>query len=149
GLPHNSRRINEVGIDVDNLVGLGRIKPGTLNDVMVAGLLTSQAWVDIQTYNTVSNHAILRCGSAPGNGGGDYLFVSGVIDRADHVSLSPTYRLTGPTDYTAPDPQGQYVLQIETAQGGVQQIPFKAVFDATDSATESDSAAFSLVLPAD
>src|SRR5262249_46656131 len=79
----------EVGVDVDNAIGLGRIKPSSLKDIMYPGLLTNQAFVDVPTYSYFYNSPILRCpGGSPGRGAGDYLFVTGVIDEAGRASLS-------------------------------------------------------------
>ena len=60
GLNHNSETLNpEVGWDVtarlpSNPAGnnvTGRVKPTTINDIMVAGIVTNVAWVDVNTYN--------------------------------------------------------------------------------------------------
>jgi len=68
GLEHDYRQIGEVGVDVDNRVGLGRIKPHDLYDIMDPGLLTSERWVDIPSYRAVFASDILTCdkGGAPG-----------------------------------------------------------------------------------
>src|SRR5262249_46632894 len=100
GLNHNSRQIVEVGFDVDNLVGLGGPKVGTLFDIMVGGRLTSEAWVDTITYTAFLNRAVLRCtdANAPSNlPFAEHLFVSGVIDKEGRSFLKPVYQLEGPT----------------------------------------------------
>jgi hypothetical protein len=67
GLNHNTRAIDQVGWDVgarlpNNPTGnntTGRVKPTTLFDIMFAGLLTNQAWVDTITYNFLLSSNIL------------------------------------------------------------------------------------------
>jgi hypothetical protein len=49
----SSRQIGEVGVDVNNLLGSGRIKPHDLSDIMVPGLSDSQRWVGATSYRTV------------------------------------------------------------------------------------------------
>jgi hypothetical protein len=131
GLQHNGRRLGpDVGVDVENAIGLGTIKPAWSYDVMVAGRLTHEAFVDVASYTHFYNHPILRCGSSPGGSGGpmggDYLFVTGVIDEAGNASLNPTYRLSGPAEYTESDPGGKYKLQIVTGDGAVREVGFTA-----------------------
>jgi hypothetical protein len=68
GLEHNYRQIGEVGVDVDNRVGLGRIKPHDLYDIMDPGLLTAERWIDPISYRAVFASDILTCDKegAPG-----------------------------------------------------------------------------------
>lgn len=152
GLSHNSRRIVEVGIDVENSIGLGRIKAATLNDIMVPGLLTNVAFVDVATYTHFYNHPMFQCsdGPKPGNGthtGGDYLFVTGLIDEAGRATLNPVYRLQGPREFTQSDPTGVYAIQVHTSAGQAE-LRFNVDAHAEDVEGEMGRA-FSLAIPND
>jgi hypothetical protein len=150
GQVHNSRRINEVGFDVDNVLDLGGPKAGTMLDIMVAGRLTHEAWVDLTTYNSFLNRAVLACpdaGIAGNLPSGEYLFVTGVIDKEGRSTLNPVYKLEGPINLTAADESGRYALIVEDAQGNpLYRLPFSVDFE-TDSESEASSAGFSLAIP--
>jgi hypothetical protein len=153
GLQHNSRRLTpEVGVDVENSIGLGHIKASTLYDIMVAGQLTNVAFVDVATYTHFYNHAWTQCSSGPnpgngGNPGGDYLFVTGLIDEAGRATLNPVYRLQGPRELTQSDPAGEFAIQVHTSAGQTE-LRFTADAQAED-AHGPIGRAFALAIPND
>lgn len=62
GLLHNTRDLDpDTGFDVEDLLGLGRAKDVTKKDIMYAGLLTPEAWVDDITYEYFMGHECLEC----------------------------------------------------------------------------------------
>ncbi|MEO0650039.1 MAG: hypothetical protein AAFZ65_05125 [Planctomycetota bacterium] len=91
GLSHNGDSINNFGFDVESQLnfplGLDQIQVPNQNDIMVAGQITSSAWVDQGTYNQAINNSAWACtlplfASAPGADGpwnARRLLVSGVV----------------------------------------------------------------------
>lgn len=70
GQQHNSQTIGVVGFDTEHLLrdplNIAQVMPSTKNDVMVAGLLTTQAWVASISYNDAISDARSVCsGFAP------------------------------------------------------------------------------------
>ncbi|MCB1037761.1 MAG: hypothetical protein KDD47_28265, partial [Acidobacteria bacterium] len=62
GLFHNSRDLApDTGWDVENLLGLGKVMPGTKFDIMRGGLLTPEAWVDDITYEFFLDSECIDC----------------------------------------------------------------------------------------
>lgn len=65
GLSHISQNIVSVGIDVEHHLaitqGLPYVKSAGLNDIMVPGLLTNQAWTWINNQNFFLNHGVFQC----------------------------------------------------------------------------------------
>ncbi|MCB1033777.1 MAG: hypothetical protein KDD47_08090, partial [Acidobacteria bacterium] len=62
GLFHNSRDLApDTGWDVENLLGLGKVMPGTKFDIMRGGLLTPEAWVDDITYEFFLDSECVDC----------------------------------------------------------------------------------------
>lgn len=157
GMSHNSRRINEVGIDVEDRVGLGRIKPATFYDIMVAGRLTNEAWIDVTSYNYVRSRPILGCGAAPAgvpSAADGQLLISGLVDNKGRALLNPVYHLAGAAGDSdgvlSPGeerPKFVYTVRVEDRFGNVQSREVGAEFD-TDSDDEAESGGFSLALPA-
>ena len=155
GLGHNTRFLDQVGFDVVNGLGLGRVKNTTLRDIMAAGLLTNQAWVDIATYNHFLNRPVLACPPPEEPAGasyGDYLFLTGTVNADGSASLNPAYRLTGRQDYSAPSAEATHDLVIR--DGGGQEI-YRLPFDARHPEVEGDTSltgpvdsAFALTVPA-
>lgn len=156
GLNHNGRRINEIGVDVDNSIGLGVLKPYALSDIMVGGLLTHEAFVDVETYTYFYNHPWTQCSAGPGSApaGGDYLFVTGLIDAKGHFTLNPSYVLPGATTFTVNDPTGEYLLRAHRTGGAYTDLRFSAGSGHShavngDAHEEAVETAFALVLPHD
>jgi hypothetical protein len=65
GLQHNGTQVGSVAIDVEHHLnqplGLPQVIPGTKSDVMVAGLITNQAWIAPSSYNNFLNNAAWQC----------------------------------------------------------------------------------------
>ncbi len=75
GRSHTSSTIAAVGFDVEHHLAsplsLGQTHATTQSDVMVAGLLTNQAWVDTGTYNDCLTDARSQCTAFAPPGGGE------------------------------------------------------------------------------
>jgi hypothetical protein len=134
GLQHNSTPLDFPGADVEESLlkqhGLGMIKPETLNDVMVAGLNTNQAWISRPSFiNTFDNNAF-EAASAAGPG----LFVTGLWNTRtgtvvlDNVLNLPAVRPTDP----APAAVANFVVEAYGDGHLLQRLPLRA-----DSAADS------------
>lgn len=147
GLGHNSRRLDDVGFDVDDLLGLGRPKPMSLYDIMAAGRLTHQAWIDTRTYNFLSSSPIIACPVDAANRVSEYLFVTGTIGRDGIGVLNPIYQLKGGAEPTSSNQEGRYALILEGKRGEeLFKLPFDVSFE-SDSGELEAAAPFSLVVP--
>ena len=165
GRGHINNRIVSVGVDVEHQLnltqGLPVIKPGTLNDIMVAGLLTNQAWVYSINYEFFHNHPVFQCSqpittpSAAPN-----LLVAGLWNRNENtVELTDTVAFQGgiPSE-TVPLNQANLIVRVRLSGGDSQDFGL-LVNTTTDSCADagagsSDStvgetaiAGFVLVLP--
>jgi hypothetical protein len=122
GRSHINQLINTNGVDVENELkdtqNLPQIMPASKNDIMVAGLLTNQAWVWQGTYDAVHNDARMQCGApAPDAGEEPVLRVSGVITNANRsVALDPVTRILSAMP-TANDPNGDTTVIAYDANG--------------------------------
>lgn len=136
GQQHNSQTLGTVGFDTEHLLrdplNIAQLMPSTKNDVMVAGLLTAQAWVSSITYNdAISDTRSVCTGFGPndGEGGGDafdqsidaaataVLRVAGVHDHvARTVALVPCahHELVVPTE---DNPRGNVAVESYSAEG--------------------------------
>ncbi len=103
GLVHNNTQINTFGFDEEHHLrdtqNLPQVFPTSKNDIMVAGLLTNQAWVASNSYNVALNDSRLACGV--GNDGPEgvphvpVLRVSGSVWHDDRiVELNPVTRIS-------------------------------------------------------
>ncbi|MBI1748344.1 MAG: hypothetical protein HYR55_17445 [Acidobacteria bacterium] len=158
GRGHNSRRLDQVGFYTEDQLGLGRVKGTNLYDIMAAGRLTNQAWIDIQTYNAFLDRPILFC---PSGGGpnktavtdmGNYLFMTGTLYPDGTARLNPAYTLNGRTDYTMPSEDPTHWLIIQDGAGAeLYRLPFDARPAEYDGDIENPStveSSFSLAVPA-
>ncbi len=101
GLQHNSTTIGTVGFDEEhhlwNTQGLAQTFPATRNDIMVAGLLTNQAWINSNSYNVMLSNAAAACPPSDGEPGVPIvpvLRISGVITHdTRQVQLDPVTRI--------------------------------------------------------
>lgn len=126
---HINNTINVVGIDVERHLnitqGLPRIKPGSLFDIMVAGLLTNQAWVYDINYEFYADHPVFQCSSSskvPEQG--PNLLVSGLWNRdANTVNVTDVvaFHRGVPTE-TVPLDQADLVLRVGTEAGAVHEL---------------------------
>jgi len=128
GLVHNSTLIDTYGFDEEhhlwNTQSLPQVFPTNKNDIMVAGLLTNQAWVASNSYNVALNDARVACGV--GNDENDapagippvpVLRVSGsILHDIRQVELNPVTRIRrGRIDQT--NPNGDIVIEALNAAG--------------------------------
>lgn len=138
GRSHNSESILVPSIDVEhglkNPLGLAQLQASTQKDVMVAGLLTNQAWVAAGTFNDALTDARSQCGSADAPGGDDRggasdaalrrvpcLRVAGVLTHEGRrVALEPMFRF-GSAEPTIDDPEGDLAVEALDAAGRLLQ----------------------------
>jgi hypothetical protein len=132
GQQHNSATAGSVGYDVVNglrdPLNLPPLMPSNRSDVMVAGLLTNQAWVAPVTFNDCINDARSACTSVTGgDDGGDGAsdFEPGVrslrfAGEYDHVrgriDLMPALRLDV-AEPTVDDPSGDALVKVFARNG--------------------------------
>ena len=160
GRVHISNTTNRVGIDVEHHLNitqaLPRVKRGTLFDVMVAGLLTQEAWVYDINYEAFANNNVFVCSTAQvAAPEGRTLMIGGIWNRAQRtVALTDAVAFEGgiPTP-TVPLAQADLVLRVHAA-GAVQELGLPvnsstdSCGDASDSWEEVPDAGFLAVLPA-
>ena len=140
GFDHVSNTIDEVGWDVGaRLVNnpaanntLGRVKPTTLRDIQVPGLLTNEAWIDTPKYTSLLGSTTLGFGSGDSPAGDikrqarrRVVAITGTLDPKGQrvVRLDPAFRypwLSQPT----PSQTGDYVAEVVTTTGGVIRARF-------------------------
>lgn len=154
GFDHISSTIDEVGWDVgarlpDNPAAnntTGRVKPTSLFDIQVAGLLTNQAWINTSKYTSLLGNTTLGFGTGD-RAGGDVrrrlrsrvLVIQGTLDPTGRkvLRLEPVFRYPWLSQPTAPSATGDYVAEVVTSTGGVIRAPFSgAIRD--DSPNERD-----------
>jgi hypothetical protein len=113
----------------------GRVKPSTLSDIMVGGLLTNQAWIDQTNYEYFLGHDVLDSGETVSSDRSDrrdkrlqqrVVAVSGVlnIDGTKLVRLNPVFRYPWLSEASIDYPQGRYTVQVETQTGNVFESTF-------------------------
>lgn len=159
GYSHNGRTLDELGWDVTGrLIGnpatnnvSTRIKGLEKNDIMVAGLLSNQAWVDTTTYDAMlSDHAV-QC-TVP-----EFrrfvAIVQGIIDPLgfELVQLNPIFRYPW---VSSPTPErfqrGPFTLRLvdEAGQEYVQKFDATA-FTEDPQGPETEFGAFQVGVPVD
>jgi hypothetical protein len=155
GLFHNSVQAGVIGVDVEHHLalteGLSQIKPSNMSDIMVAGLLTPQAWVASGTFQTTLNSSVFDLGSdaADDADGGPGLLVAGLVDtagrgvRITHVLALPAARPS------APALPGQVDLLLRGYAGGalVRELPV-AVRHIADTELQPTQVGFTAILAA-
>ena len=124
GLGHNTRRLDQVGFDTPTptgWLGLGRVKGTTLFDIMAAGRLTAEAWVDIANYNHFLNRPVLSCPPGPGknfNAANDrFMLLTGLIQPDGRAKLNPAYTLNGNEEYTRSSDTPTHDIVLLDGQG--------------------------------
>jgi len=134
GQPHNNSLINTVGFDVENQLryplNLPQVMPTSKRDVMVAGLLTADAWVNSVTYNDCLTDSRSQCvggdGGSGGGGGADDARAAGrerclrlageLVHDAGRLELVPSMRLDL-VEPTPDDPRGDAEVVAYDAGG--------------------------------
>jgi hypothetical protein len=133
--------IDEVGWDVGaRLPGspagnntVGRVKPTTLFDIQVPGLVTNQAWIETSKYISSLGDASLGFG-ADSDSAGDIrkklrrsvMSIQGRLDRSGRrlLSIDPVFRYPWLSQPTPSNASGNYIAEVVTATGGVIRAPF-------------------------
>ncbi len=128
GDPSGDEYIGVVGVDVEDLLGLGRIKRSSLYGIMVPGVSTSEAWVDPASYQFFLDADVLDCGVK--RTGEPVLLITGLFDPvAVTVALAAANEFSE-GELTAPEPTGNLILRAYNLEGGehlIYELPFAAV----------------------
>ncbi|MHC4262949.1 MAG: hypothetical protein ACYSWX_10540 [Planctomycetota bacterium] len=173
GLFHTGDKINNVGFDVEHQLnfplGLGVIKTPGLNDIMVAGQITSSAWIDQGTYNQAINHPAWSCagldfaeGSADGPWNAERMLIAGVVQgSADSAVFTDVVTFAGGrTTAGVPLAEANVVLRAWVAGEVAYELPLSVHSSAdhceecrlaradADAEFEPADAGFAIVLPA-
>ena len=136
GFPHNSTQLAFPGADVEESLllnhGLGMVKPIGLNDIMVPGLNTNQAWIARSTFSSSFNNGAFQPGpklSGPG------LLVTGLWNKEtgalvlDNVVNLPAVRPTAPVT----EAEASFIIEAYADGSLLERLPL-AVNSATDCA---------------
>ena len=129
GFPHNSTLLGFYGNDVEEGLAITQnlplIKADNLNDIMVPGLNTNQAWIARPTYINSFNNGAFQPGpvfTGPG------LLVTGVWNRErgelvlDNVLNLPA---VNPTD-AVPEEEASFVVQAWAGGQLIERVPIAA-----------------------
>jgi hypothetical protein len=134
---HNTRSLDEVGWDVGGRLSAnpagnntsGRVKPTTLFDIMNAGRLTNQAWIDTQTYNLLLSNSSIGSPDAADKPVDRVLVVQGVFDPSGTklLRLKPVFRYPWASQPTSRRQKGRFVAQATDAAGNTSSARFDAL----------------------
>lgn len=143
GLSHNIRTLSpDTGWDTgarldDNPPAnntTGRVKPSTMNDVMVGGQLTNTAWVDQTTYEYFLGHEVLdpAGGSGPDRGKRrvrGVIVVSGILslDGRELVRMNPSFRYPWLSGVSLQGPGDQYAVEVTDNNGDIYDTSFNGI----------------------
>jgi hypothetical protein len=173
GLSHTNDKIDNFGVDVEHQLniplGLGQVMGPSKNDIMVAGQITSSAWVDQGTYNQAINHPAWNCagdwadaGEPDGPANARRMMISGIVrDGAERGELTGVVSFSGgvPTEGVAPE-AANVLLRVLGSEQVLHELPLsvhssadhcgecRAAAGDSDAAFEAPEAAFVVVLPA-
>jgi hypothetical protein len=137
GLFHINSTTGLIGVDVEHHLAitqaLPKIKPTNAFDIMVAGLLTNQAWVYVPNHNHFANHPKFQSGigAAPMGGDdlGDTLFVGGIWNSATgEVTFSDMFAMPASRP-SEPAASGSSEVVLRAYAGGalVRELAVAAV----------------------
>jgi len=146
GRGHVNWLIGTIGVDQEHHLHLplsnniAQIKPANLNDIMVAGLNTNQAWVTPTNYNYFGNHPKMQATEsltykAP------VLMVNGIWNReTGEVSLSHVLNLPSETPSASSAPE-ETLFNVQVYSGGdmVQALAVPAGTNLDTCADDPDS----------
>lgn len=160
GRLHVQDRIGAVGADVEQHLrlplGLPRLKPGSLFDVMVPAQLTDQAWVNLDSARVFERNAALACAAArPAPSAEPCLLVAGLWERAaGRASVTETLAARGLVpDAPVPPEEADLFLRAELEDGSWRVLGVRAGASADCGAGDLDAAlpvgGFVHVLPPD
>ncbi len=121
GLSHTSNTCLQPGIDVEhhlrNPLNLAVLHAAGQSDVMVAGLLTNQAWVNQSTINAELADSRTQCALGATAFEAPVLRVAGQVNHADDsITLVPAQRFPA-GEPTAIDPAGDLIVRVLDATG--------------------------------
>ncbi len=125
GMQHITATIGANGFDEEhhlwNTQSLPQIQPSGQADIMQAGLLTHQAWIRSQSYNTAINDVKLACPASDEGEGPPpipVMRISGVITHDTRaVELHPVMRIAR-GEFTTDKPNGDIRIEALNANGG-------------------------------
>jgi hypothetical protein len=166
GLGHNNQGLDEVGWDVgarlvNNPAGnneAGRVKPittpvtGPDYDVMNAGKLTNEAWINTTNYKFLLNHCtLLLTGCKPLRPflQREVAVLRGSFDREGGklISLQPVFRFPWESEPSELQ-EGRFVAEVTDTNGVTTTRRFDALVH-NDVEGEESNGAFSVMLPVD
>jgi hypothetical protein len=165
GFDHINNNIDEVGWDVGARLNAnpatnnttGRVKPLSLKDIQVPGLLTNQAWIETPKYTSLLGNTALGFGSGDTPGGDvkrkvrrSVLAIQGTLDPTGRevLRLEPVFRYPWLSQPTAPSQTGDYIAEIVTSTGGVIRAPFEGAIRDDRSEGAMPYGAFSVMVAA-
>ena len=156
GLFHINNTTGLYGVDVEHHLkiteALPKVKPTSAFDIMVAGLLSNQAWVYTTNYNYFLNHPKFQPGAALTFDDGPTLYVAGVWN-SETGAVHMTDVLTFPAGrQSASASAGSEVLMRAYAGGTLVRELAVATISSTDcsdadSETQSPLLGFNAQLP--
>lgn len=137
--PPVATNIDQVGWDVgarlpNNPAGnnvVGRVKPTTLFDIMVGGLLTNEAWIDTATYTSLQTNAGLGFSSPDARSLPKprrlVAVVRGIFDPEGTrlERLLPVFQFPWRSQPTLPQRRGRFVIEATDAAGRTTKTPFE------------------------
>ncbi len=133
GRGHTSNTAAYVGFDVEHHLtsplNLGQTHATSQYDVMVAGMLTNQAWVDSGTYNDCLTDSRSQCSAASGGDGSSdddgasdserCLHLSGAYDHHGHAIELFHANLVDAAPPTTDNPSGDVLVQTFARRGAL------------------------------
>lgn len=141
GLVHTSNTAGQVGIDVEhhlrNPLNLAQLHGTSQSDVMVAGLLTNQAWVDQSTMNQCLTDSRSQCAAAftdgEGQQGEPVFRIAGEFDHTTGmITLAPLHSFergfasafdpSGDLDVFALDAKGRTLASVRWRSGTTRDL---------------------------
>ncbi|NER22597.1 MAG: DUF4347 domain-containing protein [Symploca sp. SIO1C2] len=128
----------------------GHVKPTTLNDIMVGGLLTNQAWVDTITYQSLLNSGVMAGASGPDQGDlRERVFViQGIFDPEGQELLElNTFRFPWLSQADSLQQEGQFMAEVVDEAGNVTQIRFDAFIESDSANSEEEFGFFEVMVP--
>jgi hypothetical protein len=141
--------IGETGWDTLDRVGLGFLKSNTLQDIMVPGLLTHEAWVHPQTYQDVHDTVTNSCFVLPPFTPIELMVISAILppNPGDPWIMQPAFQIRSVAVPPAPVQKGRGQVRVLGRDG--KQL-YLTAFDASSpgDSKEEGGRALSLVLPA-
>ncbi len=138
---HNNDVIGEVGWDIggrlannpasNNVAADGRVKPTSYYDIMNAGQVTNQAWIEPRVYKLLYNNTTLATSPDAGSPDKEVAVIQGIFDPTGNklLRLNPVFRYPWPSVPTRipPEQKNRYLAVITTNAGAVVRVPFDAL----------------------